>query len=92
MAKMMETLNVEVGEVSANAVILCSRAEDFNPAANVLWELDGNKSAVRQDVVCYGCKSAVAMSNHIYGRYTAMDKKPRVCCTRCAGSLLKTLK
>jgi hypothetical protein len=92
--KMMETLDVQVGEIddprAEAVVILVTLAVDFDPASNVLWELDANKSAVRPDVHCSFCKGVVAMSNHAYGRYAAMVKKPRVCCTRCVGSLVKT--
>ena len=87
MVEMIKTLNVEVGEVAPDMVILVTRAEDFDPSENSLWELDGNKSAVRPGVVCSECKSTVVMSNHTYGRYAILDKKPRICCARCIGSL-----
>jgi hypothetical protein len=86
---MMEALDVQVGEVDSSAVICCSRASDFDPDSNVLWEDEANKSAVRPDVLCFVCKSVMAMSNHAYARYVALDKKPRVCCVQCMGTLLK---
>jgi hypothetical protein len=89
MVDMMSKLDVQVGEVSPDAVILVSRGEGFRPSDNVLWELSGNKSSVRSDVVCSSCKKTVAMSNHTYERYTALDRKPRICCTRCVETLLK---
>ena len=88
-AKVMEELNVGVAEITPDVVILCTRASDFNPAANVLWEDPANKSAVRSDVQCCACKSAVAMSNHAYERYATFDKKPRVVCIQCVTEHLK---
>lgn len=88
-ADLMSKLNVQVGEVSPDAILLVSCGEDFQPSDNVLWELEANKSSVRQDIVCGECKKIVAMSNHAYARYTNMDRKPRVCCTRCVETLLK---
>lgn len=88
--ELMEEAAVQVGELEPDMVILCTRAEDFDPADNILWELDINKSAVRHDVRCDECKHPVALSNHTYGRYVALDKKPRVCCSRCVNSLLST--
>jgi hypothetical protein len=87
-AKMMVDLGVGVGEPD-DAVILCTRADDFDPASNVLWENEANKSAVRPDVRCSTCKHNVALSNHAYARYCALDKKPRICCTACLPTLLK---
>ncbi len=89
-AKVLDALGAEIGEAAPDATILCAHAEDFDPADNVLWELHGNKSAVRADVKCSECKSAVAMSNHTYSQYASMDKKPRVCCTRCVALLVGT--
>lgn len=83
-AKMLGDLNVGVTEISPDVTILCTRAGDFDPADNVLWEDEANKSAVRSDVQCFGCKSTMAMSNHAYERYSAFDKKPRVVCIQCA--------
>ncbi len=85
---MMGDLGVKVGE-PADAVILCTRDSDFDPAGNVLWEDEANKSAVRSDVRCSTCSHNVALSNHAYARYRALDKKPRICCTRCVSTLLK---
>lgn len=87
MVKMMSTLKAEVGEVSPETTILCSHKDDFDPADNVLWEHEANKSAVRADVHCMGCSSLVAMSNHAYARFKTFDRKPRVCCTRCVNRL-----
>lgn len=86
-AKMMDGLDIQIGEPDAAAVILCSRAVDFDPETNVLWELEANKSAVRPDVHCSTCDSVVALSNHVYARYLVMDKKPRICCTACLPTL-----
>jgi hypothetical protein len=87
-AKMMKGLDSKVApSLSSDMVILCLRAEDFRMADNVIWELEANKSAVRPDIQCNGCKSVVAMSNHAYENYSKMDKKPRICCTRCIESL-----
>ena len=61
-AKMMDGLDIQIGEPDAAAVILCSRAVDFDPETNVLWELEANKSAVRPDVHCSTCDSVVALS------------------------------
>ncbi len=88
-AKMMGELNVGVAEIAPDMTILCTRAADFDPASNVLWENEANKSAVRPDVRCSTCNETVAMSNHAYGRYAALDKKPRVCCLQCVTSLSK---
>jgi hypothetical protein len=85
---MMQKLGVQVG-VPEDAVILCTRAEDFDPADNVLWELEANRSAVRPDVHCFKCQAVMAMSNDAYGRYCALDKKPRVCCIQCMAELVK---
>lgn len=88
-AKMMGELNVGVAEIAPDVVLLCTRASDFDPADNVLWENEANKSAVRADVLCFGCKSVMAMSNHAYERYSGLDKKPRVVCIRCAAEHVK---
>jgi hypothetical protein len=85
---MIGDLGAKVGEVTPDVVILVTRAEDFDPADNVLWELEGNKSFVRSDVVCSTCKNTVAMSNDAYGKYSTFDRKPRVCCTACLPSLV----
>lgn len=87
-ADMMQRLGVQVG-VPEDAVILCTRAEDFDPSHNVLWELEANKSAVRPDVLCMACKSPMAMSNELYGRYVKADKKPKVCCPQCMVEIVK---
>ena len=83
LAEMVQKLDIKAGEVNQDAMVVCTRAADFNPQDNVLWELEANKSAVRNDVHCIGCKSPMAMSNDTYGKYTALDKKPRVCCVHC---------
>jgi hypothetical protein len=85
---LMEKLDVHVGEPDEATVILCTRADDFDPASNVLWEREDNQSAVRPGIVCSTCKQTVALSNHAHGRYLALDKKPRICCTRCLPSFL----
>jgi len=76
-------LGVEVGAIGPDTVVLCTRAEDFDPSSNVLWELEANKSQVRKDVVCSFCRHIVALSNEAYARYRMLDRKPRVCCERC---------
>lgn len=88
-AKMLGDMNVGVAEIAPNMTILCTRASDFDPADNVLWEDVANKSAVRPDVHCSGCKSPMAMSNHAYARYSAMDKKPNVICLQCVTAYLE---
>ena len=87
-AALMERLGAQVGEPDSAAVILCSHASEFDPASNVLWEDEANKSAVRADVHCTACNGQVAMSNHAYDRSRAMDKRPRICCTRCLPALV----
>jgi hypothetical protein len=87
-AKMIGELGVKSAEVSPDMVILVTRASDFEPESNVLWELEANKSSVRSDVVCSTCKNTVAMSNDAYGKYSAFDRKPRICCTVCLPSLM----
>jgi len=87
-AKMMGDLGVKVGEPD-DAVILCTRAEDWDPASNVLWENEANRSFVRDDVQCSTCNQTVVLSNHAYKRYLALDKKPRICCLACLPTLLK---
>jgi hypothetical protein len=80
---MVSKLGIQPKEISQDAIVVCTRAADFDPADNVLWELEANKSVVRLDVHCIGCKSPMAMSNHAYARYSALDKKPKVCCIQC---------
>ena len=82
-ADMVSKLDISVGEITQNVMVVCTRAADFDPASNVLWELEANRSAVRNDVLCMACKSPLAMSNDAYGRYTSLDKKPNVCCVLC---------
>ena len=86
-AKMVETLGIQVGDVDSAAVVCCLRAADFSPDDNILWENEANKSAVRNDVHCLVCKSPLAVSNHTYARYLALDKKPRTCCVQCIGQI-----
>jgi hypothetical protein len=82
-ADAMDRLGVKVGVLGPAAVLLCVRAADFDPATNVLWEDEANQIAVRPDVHCSTCKSVVALSDESYGQYSALDKKPRICCTAC---------
>ena len=82
-ADMMQKLGVQVGDAGPDTMIVCSRASDFDPSDNVLWEFEANRSAVRPDVHCFRCESPMAMSNDAYGRYQKLDRKPKVCCTRC---------
>ena len=89
MADMMSSLGVQVAEISPDVVVCCQRAADFHPNDNVLWELEANKSAVRENVHCAGCKSPLAMSNHAYARYSALDKKPRTVCVQCMLEMVK---
>jgi hypothetical protein len=92
MLDMMQTLKVGVAEIAPDMAILCTPADEWDPSHNVLWEEEANKSAVREEVHCAGCKKPVAMSNHAYERYTMLDKKPVVVCIRCVAdnpSLLK---
>lgn len=86
----MKKLDVEVDDITPDKVIICIRASEFNPDDNILWELEENKSAVRPDVHCAGCKSEMAMSNHAYAAYAGFDKKPRVMCLPCLLELSKT--
>lgn len=86
---MMEDLGVQVAELDPEMTIVCSRAADFNPEHNVLWELDANKSAVRDDVRCFACGSTVAMSNDAYGKYQVFDKKPKACCLQCMTEMVQ---
>ena len=88
-ANMMDKLDVQVGEIDQDALIVCTRASDFNPADNILWELEANRSAVRSDVHCFSCKSGMAMSNDAYAKYTRLDKKPRVCCVQCLTQIVE---
>ena len=80
---------MEVGAMTSDVVLLCTRASDFDPDSNSLWELEANKSAVRQDVRCSGCGSALAVSNGAYANYTAMDKRPRASCMQCVLDVAK---
>lgn len=89
LARDLQKLGVEIGEVGSDTMVICSRAEDFDPASNVLWELEANRSAVRPGVKCFKCGSVMAMSNHAYNGYARLDKKPRVCCVQCALTLEK---
>jgi hypothetical protein len=41
---------------------------------------------VRSDVRCDFCKKTVAMSNDAYGKYTVLDKKPKIVCIRCVAN------
>ena len=84
MGKMIAKHDIQPAEITPEVMILCSRAEDFDPETNVLWELHGNKSEVRPGVLCVECKRAVAMSHDAFAKYSAFDKKPRVCCLQCA--------
>jgi hypothetical protein len=89
LAKMIKELGVGTADLDQEMTIICVRAADFNPNHNVLWELDANKSAVRNDVHCFGCNSTLAMSNEAYGRYSAFDKKPRASCVQCMLEVVK---
>jgi hypothetical protein len=86
MRDMVEKLGV--AQITPDVAIVCTRASDFRPEDNVLWELEANKSAVRHDMHCAGCQSEMAMSNHAYARYTSLDKKPRVLCVQCVTTQL----
>lgn len=88
-ADTMQKLHVQVGEPGPDDLVVCTRAADFDPATNVLWELEGNRSAVRPDVQCFSCQSPLAMSNELYGKYTRADAKPRACCAQCMLKLVR---
>lgn len=88
-ADMVRTLGVQVGEVGPDTMVVCSRAADFDPSSNVLWELEANRSAVRPDVHCFKCESPMAMSNDAYGKYVKADQKPKVCCVQCMVKLVE---
>lgn len=47
---LLRRLAVQPGEVDQDTLVVCTRAEDFDPADNVLWELEANRSAPRPDV------------------------------------------
>jgi hypothetical protein len=83
MADLMQKLGVRLGKIGQDVMVVCTRAADFDPDSNVLWELEANRSAVRDDVHCLTCKSPLAMSNEAYARYLSLDKKPKVCCVQC---------
>lgn len=86
---MIRTLGVQQGELDPGMAIVCTRASDFDPADNVLWEHEANRSAVRPDVRCVNCASVVAMSHDAYGRYGRLDRKPKVYCLQCMVEVLK---
>lgn len=90
--QLVEKLGVKtVQELNPEMVILVSPAKDFDPATDkYLWQLPDNQSAVR-DVYCSSCKAQVAMSNWMYRKYAAMEKKPKVCCTNCVQNNLKDI-
>ena len=84
MRRVIETLGAKpVKRLDPDMLVCCSRAADFDPSHNELWERWGNKSAVREDVHCAECGSTLAMSNELYGQYTVLDRKPTVCCPQC---------
>jgi Pyruvate/2-oxoacid:ferredoxin oxidoreductase delta subunit len=83
MVETAERLGMEPGEITQDKIVVCTRATEFDPESNVLWEDEANKSFVRHDVTCSDCKHVMAMSNHTYGTWLAMDKKPRVMCIQC---------
>ena len=85
---LMDKLKPEIGELTQDATMVCQKARDFDPSSNKLWELEVNHSAPRSDVRCAGCKEPLAVSNHAYARYKAMDKKPQTMCIEC---MVKTL-
>jgi len=78
-----------VRQLAPGMVMICTRAADFDPATNALWDQWGNKSAARDDVHCGGCGEALAVSNWAYGQYVAMTEKPRPYCMECAGEVIK---
>lgn len=86
---LVEKLDMQPGELAPDVTVVCVRAADFDPADNVLWELDANKSAVRTDVVCKTCKSQLAMSNNAYGRWLVLDRKPTTLCAQCMLVMIK---
>ena len=82
--ELLSKTGAEVGELTSDVSIICSKAKDFDPADNVLWELKANKSAARPDVLCVRCKAPLAMSNHNYSRWSSLDQKPKTYCVECA--------
>lgn len=84
----MGELGVRVGDPGPEALVVCTRAQDFDPRDNVLWEFEANRSQVRPEVRCFKCESPLAMSNELYGKYGAADRKPRVCCLQCMAELV----
>jgi len=84
MRGMIGALDIKPAEISSDMTILATRAANFDPADNVLWEDEANKSAIRTDVHCAQCQAVMVMSHHAYGRWKALDKKPNVVCLQCA--------
>ena len=98
MANAIDDLKIRIGKPEGaqilvgkpeGALLVCMSAEEFDPATNILWEDEANKSAARSDVHCSTCKKPVAMSNYLYARYMAMDKRSPVCCSKCLPKLLE---
>ncbi len=88
-AELVQQLGIEQGAIGPDVMVVCTRAADFDPGQNVLWELEANRSAVRPDVLCCACQSPLAMSNDAYGRYRALDRKPKVCCLQCMPGIVE---
>ncbi len=82
-ADIVQKLGIKAAPITQDVMLVCTRAADFDPADNVLWEFEANRSAVRSDVHCFKCESPMAMSNEAYGKYLVLDKKPKVCCVQC---------
>jgi hypothetical protein len=78
-----------IRKLEPDMIMICTRAADFDPTTNALWDAWGNKSAVRDDVRCCGCCEALAVSNWAYRQYVGMKEKARPYCVECAGEVMK---
>jgi hypothetical protein len=89
MLKDMPTASKEEMISQENAVMICMLQEHWKPEMNDFWELEGNKTVIREGLVCSECKKPVVMSNGLFEAYSNNPNNPVAVCIGCSLGLVK---
>ena len=84
MLKNMPVASKEEIAGQENAVMICMLQEHWKPNMNDYWELDGNKTVIREGLVCYECQQPIVMSNGLYEAYMNNKNNPKAVCIGCS--------
>lgn len=74
----------DIGDIEKNdAIMVCTRAEEYEPWMNGYWVDDENKSYPR-DLHCAKCGWQVVMSNKLFKVYQEKPRPESLWCGTCA--------